>query len=94
MATLTVWKFPTAEGAQTAVQTLKDLQRQELIQVHDAATVSWAEGRQEAEDPAAAQHHRSRSARRGVLGDAVRADLLRPAAGHGDRRGMGALTGR
>ncbi|WP_029432187.1 DUF1269 domain-containing protein [Blastococcus sp. URHD0036] len=45
MATLTVWKFPTAEGAQTAVQTLEDLQRKELIQVHDAATVSWEEGR-------------------------------------------------
>src|SRR5215218_10975661 len=45
MATLTVWKFPTADGAQTAVETLKDLQRQELIQIHDAAIVSWVEGR-------------------------------------------------
>src|SRR3712207_8737016 len=35
MATLTVWKFPTAEGAQYAVATLRDLQRQELIQVQD-----------------------------------------------------------
>ncbi|MGN5237050.1 MULTISPECIES: DUF1269 domain-containing protein [unclassified Rhodococcus (in: high G+C Gram-positive bacteria)] len=42
--TLTVWKFDTETGADTAVETLKDLQRQELITVHDAAVVSWAEG--------------------------------------------------
>ena len=42
--TLTVWKFDTESGAETAVETLKDLQRQELITVHDAAVVSWAEG--------------------------------------------------
>src|SRR3954449_5156310 len=44
MATMTVWKFPTAEGAAVAENTLKDLQRQELIQVHDAAIVSYPEG--------------------------------------------------
>jgi uncharacterized membrane protein len=42
--TLTVWKFESDSGAETAVETLKDLQRQELITVHDAAVVSWAEG--------------------------------------------------
>ncbi len=41
MATLTVWKFPTAEGAEEAVRTLEQLQAQELIQVHDSAVVSW-----------------------------------------------------
>jgi uncharacterized membrane protein len=44
MATLTVWKFPTAEGADDAVATLQSLQKQQLIQVHDAATVSWPAG--------------------------------------------------
>jgi len=44
MATLTVWKFPTADGAAVAEATLKDLQRQELIQLHDAAIVSYPEG--------------------------------------------------
>jgi len=44
MATMTVWKFPTAEGAAVAEATLKDLQRQELIQIHDAAIVSYPEG--------------------------------------------------
>ncbi|WP_127357435.1 DUF1269 domain-containing protein [Actinacidiphila soli] len=41
MATLTVWKFPTPEGADEAVGTLESLQKQELIKVHDAAVVSW-----------------------------------------------------
>lgn len=44
MATLTVWKFSTAEGAAVAETTLERLQKEELIQVHDAATVSWPEG--------------------------------------------------
>src|SRR5690625_1767283 len=45
MATLTAWKFPTAEGADAAEATLDSLQKEGLIQVHDAATVSWPEGR-------------------------------------------------
>ncbi|MGH8827174.1 MAG: DUF1269 domain-containing protein [Jiangellaceae bacterium] len=45
MATLTVWKFNTASGADDAVAILESLQKQELIQVRDAATVSWAEGK-------------------------------------------------
>jgi uncharacterized membrane protein len=45
MATLTVWKFDTAAGADQAEATLESLSKQELITIHDAATVSWAEGR-------------------------------------------------
>lgn len=41
MATLTVWKFLTPGGADDAVAILEALQSQELITVHDAATVSW-----------------------------------------------------
>jgi uncharacterized membrane protein len=44
MATMTVWKFPTAGGADRAEATLKDLQRRELIKIHDAAIVSYPEG--------------------------------------------------
>jgi len=43
-ATMTVWKFPTANGADAAEMTLKDLQTRELIQIHDAAIVSYPEG--------------------------------------------------
>jgi uncharacterized membrane protein len=45
MATLTVWKFPTPYGADQAEETALSLQKQQLITVHDAATVSWEEGK-------------------------------------------------
>jgi uncharacterized membrane protein len=45
MATLTVWKFQTPEGAEQAVRTLADLQKQDLIKVHDAAVVEWPAGK-------------------------------------------------
>ena len=45
MATVTVLKFPTAEGAQDALNRVQDLQKQHLIQVHDAAIVSWPAGK-------------------------------------------------
>jgi uncharacterized membrane protein len=41
MTTLTVWKFDTSSGADLTVSTLEKLAKQELIQIHDAATVSW-----------------------------------------------------
>jgi uncharacterized membrane protein len=44
VATLTVWKFPTPEGAGAAEKTLVELQKQDLIAIHDAATVSWPAG--------------------------------------------------
>jgi len=44
MATLTVLKFPTAEGATTMLAKLQDLQRQQMIQVQDAAIVTWPVG--------------------------------------------------
>jgi len=93
MATLTVWKFPTAGGAQQAVATLKDLQRQELIQIHDAATVSWVEGRKK---PKTEQLRSMAGA--GALGGAFWGMLFGliffvPLLGMAIGAGMGALTG-
>jgi uncharacterized membrane protein len=45
MATLTVWKFDSADGAERAAKTLQDLAREEVVVIHDAATVSWQEGK-------------------------------------------------
>ncbi|SDW73229.1 Uncharacterized membrane protein [Amycolatopsis xylanica] len=45
MVTLTIWRFGTAEGANRAARTLEVLTQTELISVHDAAIVSWPEGR-------------------------------------------------
>src|SRR5437773_12551165 len=44
-ATLTVWKFPTATGAAEAVKTVKTLQQEWLINLLDAAIVSWPENK-------------------------------------------------
>ncbi|MFB2880014.1 DUF1269 domain-containing protein [Floridanema aerugineum] len=45
MTTLTVWKFHTADGADKALAKLVELQKQELIEIADAAIVSWPQGR-------------------------------------------------
>jgi uncharacterized membrane protein len=45
MATLSVWKFPTATGADEVEMTLEQLQKEELITLHDAAIVSWPTGK-------------------------------------------------
>ena len=45
MATLTVWKFESTDGAERAEQKLLTLSKQQIIAVHDAATVTWEVGR-------------------------------------------------
>lgn len=45
MASLTVWKFDTPDEAGQALERLKELQKQELIKVADAAVVSWPQDR-------------------------------------------------
>jgi uncharacterized membrane protein len=45
MATLTVFKFATPDGAEQMLDTVKSLQNQELIKLHDAAIVTWPQGR-------------------------------------------------
>jgi len=44
-ATLTVWKFSTPEGAGEAERTLVELSKQNVLNLLDAATVSWPEGK-------------------------------------------------
>lgn len=45
MATLSVLKFDTPFGAQHMLNTLQELQKQQLVQVQDAAIVTWEEGK-------------------------------------------------
>jgi uncharacterized membrane protein len=93
MATMTVWKFDTAEGADIATATLKDLQRQELIQIHDAAVVTYPPG---ARKPKIRQLHSLAAA--GALGGAFWGMLfglifLVPLLGMAVGAATGALTG-
>ena len=93
MATLTVWKFPTAQGAEEAAQTLERLQKEELIKVHDAAVVFWDEG---AKKPKTRQLNNLAGI--GALGGAFWGMLFGliffvPLLGMAIGAGMGALTG-
>jgi uncharacterized membrane protein len=45
MATISVLKFPTADGADRALGLVQDLQKSHLINLHDAVIVSWPEGK-------------------------------------------------
>ena len=45
MATLTVLKFSTPDGAQTMLGKVQALQKAELIKIQDAAIVSWPQGK-------------------------------------------------
>ena len=65
MATLTIWRFSTADGAVRAADTLAELAKQQLITVHDAAVVSWEEDKRK---PKTRQLHSL--AGRGALGGA------------------------
>jgi uncharacterized membrane protein len=93
MATMTVWKFPTAEGAEYAADTLKNLQEKELIKVHDAAIVSFPAG---AKKPKTRQLNNLAGA--GALGGAFWGMLFGliffiPLLGMAIGAGIGALTG-
>ena len=45
MATLTVWTFDSAGGAENALALLERMQKQELLQINDGAYVYWPEGK-------------------------------------------------
>jgi len=93
MATLSVLKFDTPEGAQQMLSTLESLQKQELIQVQDAAIVTWQEGKKK---PKTQQLHSMAGA--GALGGAFWGMLFGllffvPFLGLAIGAAMGALAG-
>lgn len=45
MATISVLKFETSDGAAGALDLIKSLNKQQLIKLHDAAIVTWPEGK-------------------------------------------------
>ena len=94
MSTLSVWRFEDPAAADKAVSTLQDLVRQQLISVHDAATVSWPVG---AKKPKTRQLHDLAGA--GALGGAFWGMLfgllfLMPLLGAAIGAATGALVGR
>jgi uncharacterized membrane protein len=63
MATLTVWKFDSPGGAENALGQLERMQKEELLQINDAAYVYWPDGRKK---PKTEQLHKLTGA--GALG--------------------------
>jgi len=95
MATLVVFKFPTAEGANTMLYTLEGLQKQQLIQIQDGAVVSWPAG---ANKPKTSQLSKTATTGAGALGGAFWGFLfgllfLIPIFGLAVGAAMGALIG-
>ncbi len=44
MATITVLRFQEENGAKEALELIKSLAKQQLINLHDAAIVTWPQG--------------------------------------------------
>ena len=93
MATLTVWKFESDGGARNALETLERLQKEELIQIVDAAIVTWPAGRKK---PKTQQLHSLATA--GALGGSFWGLLFGllffiPLLGMAIGAAMGALSG-
>jgi len=93
MATLTVWKFDRADGADIALAKLQELQREQLIEVQDGAVVTYPQG---AKKPKTRQL--SNIAGVGALGGAFWGMLFGliffiPLLGLAIGAGMGALMG-
>lgn len=93
MATLSVLKFSTAVGAESALEKIKTLHKQQLITLHDAAIVTWPEGKKK---PKTQQLHNLAGA--GALNGAFWGMLFGllffvPILGLAIGAGMGALMG-
>ena len=93
MATLTVWKFDSTAGAESALGLLQRLQKEELITINDAAYVYWPEGKKK---PKTEQLHKLTSA--GALGGSFWGLLFGliffvPLLGMAVGAAMGALSG-
>jgi uncharacterized membrane protein len=93
MAALTVWKFNSSAGAGQALAKLESLQKQELIQIQDAAVVEWKQGKKK---PKTRQAHSLTGA--GALGGAFWGMLFGllffvPFFGMAMGAAMGALAG-
>ena len=65
MATFSVWRFDSADGADRAEELLLRLQKEELVNVIDAATVAWQPGKKKPKT-----HQANSLAKAGALGGA------------------------
>jgi uncharacterized membrane protein len=93
MATLTVLKFNSAEGADQALSRLVELQKQELIKLQDAAVVSWPAGKKRPTTRQAANLAAAGALNGAFWGLLFGLLFFIPLFGMAIGAGMGALTG-
>jgi uncharacterized membrane protein len=93
MATLTVLKFNSAEGADQALSRLIELQKQELIKLQDAAVVSWPAGKKRPTTRQAANLAAAGALNGAFWGLLFGLLFFIPLFGMAIGAGMGALTG-
>ena len=93
MATLSVLKFSTADGAQQMENTLLGLQKQQLITIQDAAIVTWPQGRSNPR-PSSCTAWPEPGRCRAPLGHVVWLDILRAVLWAGGGRGDGRTDGK
>ena len=94
MATLTVWRYDTAFGADAAEVRLKALRERGALTVHDAITVAWLPG---ATEPRIGHMHHATTTAAGkgsVLGALVGMLVLAPALGAAAGAGAATLAQR
>ncbi len=88
MATLTVFRFETEGGAPQAANLIEKLQKQQLIQLHDAAIVTWPHGSKKPKTTHLS-HMTGRGALDGAFWGVIRHDFLRALFRDGGRRSHG-----
>jgi uncharacterized membrane protein len=93
MASLTAWKFPRAEGADDALGRLEKLQGQQLIQVYDAAVVTWPAGRKKPQTREMLDTRRMGALGGGFWGLLFGLIFFVPILGLAVGAGLGALSG-
>jgi uncharacterized membrane protein len=90
---LTVWRFPTPLGVESAELRLKSLEEQKAIVVHDYATVIWFDN--EDHPRVHRQHSRGKAAARGTFWGALLGTVfLAPVAGAAAGAAVGAVAHR
>jgi uncharacterized membrane protein len=94
MATITVYKFDTLDGAKSMLDLIQDLSKQQLITLQDAATVTWPQGKKKPKTK-----HLGDMTAAGALGGAFWGMLFGliffiPFFGMAVGAAMGALTGK
>ena len=92
MATVSYLKCPTEDGAERLLNRLLELKQQGLIQIEDAAIVTWSQGKKRPRTRQLTELSAAGALDGGFLGNAFWCNLLHAAGRRGHRSGGGRDT--